>query len=85
LDPGWIIHQENGCKNLKQLIVGARYIRDHEIKYIDEIFQVMVMPSCRIFVSLGVQYAVVQKHLETMAFNHEKSASHRPSQLLGYQ
>ena len=33
-------HQENGCKNLKQLIVGARYIRDHEIKYIDEIFQV---------------------------------------------
>eukprot|EP00435_Cladocopium_sp_Y103_P010079 s297_g2.t1 len=32
--------QENGCKNLKQLIVGARYIRDHEIKYIDEIFQV---------------------------------------------
>lgn len=32
--------QENGCKNLKQLIVGARYIRDHEIKYIDQIFEV---------------------------------------------
>ncbi|CAK9050368.1 Putative 5'(3')-deoxyribonucleotidase [Durusdinium trenchii] len=32
--------QEDGCKNLKQLIVGARYIRDHEIKYIDEIFKV---------------------------------------------
>ena len=32
--------EENGCKNLKQLIVGARYIRDHEIKYIDQIFEV---------------------------------------------
>lgn len=32
--------QKDGCKNLKQLIVGARYIRDHEIKYIDEIFKV---------------------------------------------
>ena len=32
--------QEDGCKNLKQLIVGARYIRDHEIRYIDSIFEV---------------------------------------------
>lgn len=41
--------QENGCKNLKQLIVGAHYIRDHEIKYINEIFQVAKkhQVSCR--------------------------------------
>ena len=32
--------KEDGCTNLKQLIVGARYIRDHEIRYIDQIFQV---------------------------------------------
>ena len=31
---------EDGCKNLKQLIVGARYIREHEIKYIDQIYEV---------------------------------------------
>jgi len=28
------------CKDLKLLIVGARYIRDHEIKYIDQVRQV---------------------------------------------
>jgi len=40
---------ENNCKNLKQLIVGARYIREHEIKYIDQIFQVATSYglSCR--------------------------------------
>ena len=31
---------EDKCTNLKQLIVGARYIREHEIKYIDQIFEV---------------------------------------------
>ena len=41
--------KEDGCKNLKQLIVGARYIRDHEIKYIDQIFEVAAAHgvSCR--------------------------------------
>ena len=40
---------ENNCTNLKQLIVGARYIRDHEIKYIDQIFDVAASYglSCR--------------------------------------
>ncbi|CAJ1361289.1 unnamed protein product [Effrenium voratum] len=35
-----LIHEDDKCTNLKQLIVGARYIRDHEIKYIDQIFKV---------------------------------------------
>lgn len=41
--------KEDGCANLKQLIVGARYIRDHEIRYIDQIFQVAAAHgvSCR--------------------------------------
>jgi len=41
--------KEDGCTNLKQLIVGARYIRDHEIRYIDQIFQVAAAHgvSCR--------------------------------------
>lgn len=40
---------ENKCTNLKQLIVGARYIREHEIKYIDQIFDVAASYglSCR--------------------------------------
>eukprot|EP00437_Effrenium_voratum_P010759 CAMPEP_0181440172 /NCGR_PEP_ID=MMETSP1110-20121109/22830_1 /TAXON_ID=174948 /ORGANISM="Symbiodinium sp., Strain CCMP421" /LENGTH=802 /DNA_ID=CAMNT_0023563967 /DNA_START=84 /DNA_END=2492 /DNA_ORIENTATION=+ len=40
---------EDKCTNLKQLIVGARYIRDHEIKYIDQIFEVAAANkvSCR--------------------------------------
>jgi len=29
--------EKKGCKDLKCLMVGARYIRDHEIKYIDQI------------------------------------------------
>lgn len=46
--------KENGCQNLKQLIVGARYIREHEIKYIDQIFQVASSYglSCRRFEDL---------------------------------
>jgi len=41
--------KQDGCHNLKQLIVGARYIRDHEIKYIDQIFEVAAAHgvSCR--------------------------------------
>ena len=38
---------QDKCTNLKQLIVGARYIRDHEIKYIDQIFEAGLSQSTK--------------------------------------
>ena len=51
--------KEDGCRNLKQLIVGARYIREHEIAYIDEILQVATSYglSCRRWEDLGEEEA----------------------------
>jgi len=34
--------KDRGCTNVKCLMVGARYIRDHEMKYIEEIKQTVL-------------------------------------------